>query len=89
MKDIYFTYESIFVHLIYKGKLSNEEYITMSQLDNGRMILSILMISFLSFLIGVYGKIILSVFFIIGGVYHITLYHLKVLSKGEDRGYRS
>jgi hypothetical protein len=78
------TYETTFTYLIYKGKLDEQEYITLNQLNNGRMILSIVFISILSYLTSLYGKVILSGFFMLGGLYYALAHYFTLnFSVGE------
>ena len=78
------TYESLFIYLTYKGKLDEKEYVTMSQINEGRVFLGWLLISSLSFLVGVYGSSVISLFFIVSSIYYpVSHYFMLNFDVGE------
>ncbi|BBG27920.1 hypothetical protein [Sulfuracidifex tepidarius] len=78
------TYEGMFTSLIYKGKLDEKEYITLSQVNQTRVVLGWALISVLSFLIGSYGEWVLSLYFIVGSIYYpVSHYFIVNFPVGE------
>ncbi|WP_054839382.1 hypothetical protein [Sulfuracidifex metallicus] len=69
--------------MTYKGKLDEKEYVTVSQINEGRVFLGWLLISSLSFLVGVYGSSVISLFFIVSSIYYPVSHYFMLTSTWE------